>query len=115
VLVRDLQGIQGGVAELLVLVALAHARPDGMNDVPGPELAAGRDHGAAHERAADPVALLLDARPALTADGAGHTAPQDKLRVGGVDNRVRVHLRDVTLDQFEGPTCDLHVHVSILA
>ncbi len=99
--VRQRKACPDGGGQLAVLVALAHARSHGVDDLFGLELTcAGHDRGA-HRRRADPVALLLNGRPALLPDRAGHSGPELQVLVGRIDHRVHVELGDVRLDQVE--------------
>ena len=88
--------------ELLVLVALAHFRADGVQDVLELHLARARDDGRAGGGRADPPALLLHRGAALPLDHPGDTATEDQLLVRRVDDRLDVELGDVPLDQLEG-------------
>ena len=108
--VRQNQAVQGRPAELPILVALAHPRPHGVDDVAGLELAPTGHDGPADFSAADPVALSLDPVSPLAADGPGNTPSQDQLPVGGVDNGIGVLLGDVSLNQQKLGVPDSHPH-----
>lgn len=68
-----------------------------MNDVARLEFAAACDGRITDRDAAEVVALALDFVAALAANGAGHTAAENEIVVGGVDDGVDVHFGEVAL------------------
>src|SRR5208282_6393157 len=65
------------------------------------QIAAGRNRGAAYRDCSDIVALGLDLRAALAANRSGNPAAKLELVVRGVDDRVRIHLRQIALANFD--------------
>src|SRR5208282_4313813 len=81
------------------LTAKLHARR--VDHVAGLQAAARCDRGAAHRDRADLVAFRLNAGPALAADRPGDATAELKVVVGGVDDRVRIHLGEIALLYFD--------------
>src|ERR1700687_6243091 len=86
--------------------AQPHARR--VNHVLGRELAASGDDRIPHGDPANGVALALDRIPALAADRARNSSAQNEFVVCGVHNRVRIHLRQVTLLDHDSRCNFLH-------
>ena len=77
--------------------ASAKLHAGGVDHVAGFQLASGGNRGAAHRDGADLVAFGLDFQAALAANRAGHASAELQIVVGGVDDGVGLHLRQVAL------------------
>lgn len=86
----------------------------GVDHEAGPELAGAGDDRAAHRAAPDAPALRQDLRPAPGVDGAVDTLSAEQVRVRRVDNRVRVLIGDVTIDELHGRAVQLDLHRATL-
>jgi len=89
--------------EQRVLVALAAApnRSDGVDDMARLQIEAGRDLGVAGRTAAELAASFEQARTGGAMNGPVDAAAAGKPLIGGVDDRVDVERRDVGDENFE--------------
>jgi len=108
--IGQLQTRQGGAFQLFIFVAFAHLRTNGVNDVSGLQVSAGRQDCSTHGRAPDLIALQLYFGSALSPNGASDTRAQHELRVGCVDDGVGVLLGNITLDEPDLSVPDSDVH-----
>ena len=104
----ETKGMCGGGAERFGSgggAAKAHA--GGVNDVARLEFAAACDGRITDGDASEFVAFALDFVAALAANGAGHTAAENEIVVGSVDDGVDVHFGEVALldDDAFGERC----------
>src|SRR5918999_1549114 len=79
----------------LALAAAAPDGSDGVEDIPRGRGPGGRRLRLPRPAAAEPLAFLQDLRPAGAVDRAVHAPAAEQRLVGGVDDRVRLNLRDV--------------------
>ena len=84
-------------------------RADGVDDVPGAQLAAAGDLGVPGGAAAEAAALREDRWAAGAVDGAVDTPAAEQRRVGGVDDRIRVLPCDVAAHQLD-TACEVTGH-----
>ena len=68
-----------------------------VNHVAGLQLSPAGDCGIADRDASDFVALALDLFAAFAVDRASHARAEDEVVVGGVNDGVHVHFREITL------------------
>jgi hypothetical protein len=93
----DAQGVCDGVAEHGRCGASAELHARGVNDVACFQLSATGDRGVADRDASDRVALALDFFSAPAPDRSRDSSAKLKVIVRGVDDRIRVHVRQVAL------------------
>ena len=97
--------VGGGEDRILVFVTSAPHRADGVDHIPGTELAsAGDDSFAGWTASPDPAdfpACVNDVGAARPMDGPVNTAPAQKSGVGSVHNGINILEGNVTLHQIE--------------
>ena len=84
-----------GASERRVLSSQLHAR--GVDHVAGLQISAASDRRAAHRDGPDGIAFLLNAFAAFAQNRPGHAAAKLEIIVGGIDDGVGIHFRQIAL------------------
>lgn len=84
---------------------------DGVDDMPGFEIAAGGDYGFACGAAADDAALGHNGGSSGAVNGPVNAGAAREPAVGGIDNGVRVFTGDITNDKLDEGLIELSLHV----
>ena len=90
---------------VLVVAPAVPDGPDSVDDMARGEVVSGGDTGLADRAAADPTALVEEARPGCAVDRAVHPAAAEQRLVRGVDDRIHGEPSDVSLDDFDPARC----------
>jgi len=95
------QRMRRRAAQRLRTGAAAQLHAGGVNHVARLQPAAAGDGGCSDGDRADLVALLLNRDSALAANGSGHAPAELQIVVGGVDDGIHIHLRQVALQEHD--------------
>ena len=108
------QCAQRGRAQLGILIAGAHNRADGMNDIFCRQTAAGSNGRRARPHQAMQaypfIAFLLNPVTALADDGPGNPSTMRQVLIGGVDDGIRLHSGNIAYHQLYGRIVELNSH-----
>lgn len=100
-LLSPFEAVAHGDAERFRRGASTQPHAGGVNDIERPEIAASRHDRVSHRDRSEAIAFLLNARAAFAPDGSGDSGSQHQIRVGGVDEGVHSHLRNVALQDMD--------------
>src|SRR5580698_8353360 len=91
----DAQRMSNGVGQIMGRRTAAKLHARRVDDVARFEFATGRDSRVTDRNASDRVALTLNFFPTPAADGPCNASAQLQIAIRGVDDGVRVHVRQV--------------------